>query len=104
MVKDASEESVFTTFIGIGLDFDTKLVEKLTKFKGCNYFAANTKKEFKKIMNIDFNYIVSPIVMDSDLIIESDCFEIDVAYGTPFKDETTKKLYQIRNTMCIGYR
>jgi Ca-activated chloride channel homolog len=101
VVKSASEEGIYVTFIGIGLDFDTDLVEKMTKFIGCNYYSVNSKKEFKKILNEDFNYTVSPIVVDSDITIESKRFEIEKAYGTPFSNEVKEKYIKL-GTQCAS--
>jgi Ca-activated chloride channel homolog len=101
VVKKASEEGIYVTFIGIGLDFDTDLVEKMTKFIGCNYYSVNSKKEFKKILNIDFNYTVSPIVVDSEITIESKRYEIESAFGTPFSDEVKKKYIKL-GTQCAS--
>lgn len=85
----------------MGLDFDTDLVEKLTKFTGCNYYSVDSKKEFKKIMSNDFNYTVSPMVLDSEIRIESECFQIESVYGTPHSSETNKDFIRL-GSMCAS--
>eukprot|EP01080_Neovahlkampfia_damariscottae_P006847 gene6847-11008_t len=94
--EDATVNKIYTTYIGIGLDFNTSLVESLTKVTGANYFSVHSKKEFQKILNEEFNYIVTNIALDCYLLIESEEYEIEEAFGTPFKDETTI------NTIKIG--
>jgi Ca-activated chloride channel homolog len=89
LTKSASMDKVFTTFIGIGLDFDANLVDELTKADGANYFSVHSKDDFMKVLKDDFNYIVTTIALNSYLLVESEHFEIDEAYGTPFKKETT---------------
>jgi Ca-activated chloride channel homolog len=94
--NQASIDKIYTTYIGVGLDFDTKLVEQLTKIPGSNYFSVHSQKDFQKILNNDFNYIVTNTVLESYLLIESEEYEIDKAYGTPFTEETTN------NTIKLG--
>jgi Ca-activated chloride channel homolog len=94
--NQASIDKIYTTYIGIGLDFDTKLVEQLTKIPGSNYFSVHSQKDFQKILNNDFNYIVTNTVLESYLLIESEEYEIDKAYGTPFSEDTTN------NTIKLG--
>ena len=40
----ASENNVYVSIMGIGLDFNTEITEAVTKNEGCNYFSA-TKNE-----------------------------------------------------------
>ena len=53
--------NIFTTFIGVGIDFDTDLIARLTKVRGSNYFSVHSDQEFVKTLEDDFNYIVTPI-------------------------------------------
>eukprot|EP01084_Bolivina_argentea_P101111 181340_1 len=42
---------IHTTFIGVGLDFNTKFVEDIIKVEGGNYYAVHSNKEFMKTMD-----------------------------------------------------
>eukprot|EP01080_Neovahlkampfia_damariscottae_P011420 gene11420-4587_t len=94
-IEQASILGIYSTFIGIGLDFNTDVVDEITKVKCANYFSVHSKKEFEKVLKIDFNYIVSPCVISSHLLLESNSFSIIDAFGTPFPKETTKKFIEL---------
>jgi len=48
MLKKNSENKIYTTFIGIGIDLNTELVEKITKNRGANYYSVHSASDFKK--------------------------------------------------------
>jgi Ca-activated chloride channel homolog len=77
-----SEAGIFTTFIGMGLNFDTTLVNKLISVKGANYLSISNQEEFRKIIVDDFNYIVTPMFFNVDVEVISDSFELVRSYGT----------------------
>ena len=95
LINDASEEGIYSTFIGIGLDFNTDVVDEITKAKGSNYLSVHSKKDFENFLKVDFNYLVSPCVTSSHILLKSNSFEIEDAYGTPFSSETTKNFIQL---------
>jgi Ca-activated chloride channel family protein len=82
MIKDASDENIYTTFIGVGLDFNTEVVKTITDVKGANYYAVKTEEDFKARMGDEFEYMVTPLVFDLDMSLESENFEIEKIYGT----------------------
>ena len=47
LINGASQDKIYTTVIGLGLDFNTDLVESITKVKGANYFSVHTPGEFR---------------------------------------------------------
>lgn len=97
-LKNNSEDSIYTTFIGIGVDFNTDLVESLTKIKGANYYSVHSEKEFNQRMDEEFEFMVTPLVFDLNLILETDGYEIEKVYGSPEADEATGKIIKI-NTL-----
>ena len=64
MLEDNADRGIYTTFIGIGVDFNTELVESITKIKGANYYSVHSAREFKKRMDDEFDYMVTPLVFD----------------------------------------
>lgn len=80
----AKKFSIFTSFIGIGVDFHSEMVSKLTKIRGANYFSADGEQSFEKLMLTDFNYMVTPICFNVEVFIESEAYEIQRTYGSPF--------------------
>jgi len=84
-------QNIFTTFIGVGVDFDTDLITKLTKVRGSNYFAVHTDEEFMKILERDFNYIVTPLAFEVYGKIASTKYEIERTHGSDFDFEGSEK-------------
>lgn len=65
---------------GIGLDFNTELVQHITtSIKGASYDAVMSAKSFQKKMNEDFDYYLSPLVFDVGFKIHTEGFIIDEA-------------------------
>lgn len=83
--------NIFTSFIGVGVDFDTDLITRLTKVRGSNYFAVHSDDEFKKTLENDFNYIVTPLCFDVYAKIQSKKFEIERTFGSDFDHEGDQK-------------
>ena len=63
-VKENAEKQIYTTFVGVGVDFNTAVIETLSDVKGANYYSVHNSEEFKKIMSEDFEYMVTPLVFD----------------------------------------
>lgn len=87
-VKENAENKIYTSFIGVGVDFNTEVIETLSNVKGANYYSVNSSKQFKKILGEDFEYMVTPLVFDLNLNFKSDSYEIAEIYGTDNKDKT----------------
>jgi Ca-activated chloride channel family protein len=98
IAKEASAKHIYTTFIGIGVDFNNDLVEAVTKTKGANYYAIHSAKAFKKRLDEEFDYMVTPLVFDLKLSLQSKGFEIDAVYGSPDANVTTGELMYV-NTL-----
>jgi len=98
MIKDASKRGIYTTVIGVGVDFNTDLVESITKTKGANYLSIHSSKEFKKRVDNEFDYLVTPLVFDLKLELISDDFEIKKVYGSATNQNNNKTLLSI-NTL-----
>lgn len=82
MVKENSENGIYTTFLGIGVDFNTELIEEITDVKGANYYSVNDEKEFNAKMDEEFEYMVTPLVFDLKLNLESEGYTIEKVYGS----------------------
>ena len=76
MVASSADARIFTTFIGIGVDFNTSLIELLTKTKGANYYSVHGSKEFKQRMDDEFDFMVTPLVFDLRLSLQSQNFAV----------------------------
>ena len=81
-IKDNADEGINTTFIGVGVDFNTNLIEALSDVKGANYYSVHTVDEFEERMGEQFDFMVTPLVFDLELNLESDDYEIAAVYGS----------------------
>lgn len=81
-VKNNSNDGIYTTFIGVGVDFNTELTEAISDVRGANYYSVHNSKEFKERMGEQFEYMVTPLVFDLELNLNSEDFEILYVYGS----------------------
>lgn len=93
-----AEDRIYSTFIGIGVDFNTDLVESLTKVRGANYYSVHNNDDFKYRMAEGFEYMVTPLVFDLKLELKSDNYEIEKVYGSPEADQATGEIMKV-NTL-----
>jgi Ca-activated chloride channel family protein len=98
MVKVNSDAKLYTTFIGIGVDFNTMLIEEITKIRGANYYSVHFSTEFKKRMDDEFEYMVTPLVFNVLLKLDARGYKIEKVYGSPEADEATGELMKV-NTL-----
>ena len=100
LTKKNSESKIYTTFIGIGIDFNTNLIESITKIRGCNYYSVHSYKEFMTRMDTQFEFMVTPLVFNLNLRLKSDNnkYIIDKIYGSPEADQSTGEIMKI-NTL-----
>ena len=88
MVKENADNGIYTTFLGIGVDFNTELTEEILDVKGANYYSVNDEKEFNSKMDEEFEYMVTPLVFDLKLELESADFEIAEVFGSDTKNQS----------------
>ena len=91
-----AEKGIHTTFIGIGVDFNTELVEALTKeLRGANYFAVHSSSDFKKRLDVEFEYLIAPLLYDLTLTINGGDYEIRKVYGSPEANKATGDVLKV---------
>lgn len=98
MLEDNADRGIYTTFIGLGVDFNSELVESITKIKGANYYSVHSASEFKERMDDEFDYMVTPLVFDLRLRLDAPGYEIENVYGSPEADQATGDLMKV-NTL-----
>src|SRR3989338_6924606 len=98
LTKKNSDNKIYTTFIGVGVDFNTELIEYITKIRGANYYSVHSGKEFKQRMDDEFEYMVTPLVFNLLLKLDSPGFEIEKVYGSPEANEATGEIMKV-NTL-----
>ena len=97
-IKKNAENKISTTFIGVGIDFNTELIEELSKVRGANYYSVHNSKTFKDRMSKEFEYMVTPLVYDLSMKLESKNYSIEKVYGTNEADKATGEIMYV-NTL-----
>lgn len=95
--KNAADK-IYSTFIGVGVDFNTDLIESITKIRGANYYSVHSEEEFSTRVDEQFDYMVTPLVFNLNLAVESTGFQIEKVYGSPEADESTGEIMRV-NTL-----
>ncbi len=80
------------------MDFNSQLIEEITKIKGANYYSVHSPGEFKERVDEQFEFMVTPLVFNLNLSFESECWRIEKVFGSPEADESTGCLMRI-NTL-----
>ena len=98
LTKSAASKGVHTTFIGVGVDFNPDLVKYVSRVRGANYYSVHSSKDFAKRLDKEFLYMVTPLVYDLRLDLDSKGFQIDAIYGSPEANRSTGELMHV-NTL-----
>jgi Ca-activated chloride channel family protein len=93
-----ADHKIFSTFIGIGVDFNSGLVDSITKIRGANYYSVHSSKEFKKRMDDEFEYMVTPLVFNLQLKLDAPGYKLLKVYGSPEADLATGEIMKV-NTL-----
>jgi Ca-activated chloride channel homolog len=96
--KTNADRGINTTFIGMGVDFNTELVETIAKIRGANYYSVHSAAQFKKRMDDEFDYMVTPLVFNLTLSLQAKGFSIEKVYGSPEANEATGEIMRV-NTL-----
>jgi hypothetical protein len=97
LLKEASEEGIYTSIIGIGMDFNSSYAEVASKIRGANYFSAMKNEHFEEIIIQNFNFNFFPTSFDVLIEFKSGDFLLQRCIGTGFKEiktEEEKKAWQ----------
>ncbi len=98
MVRKNADDHIYTTFIGIGVDFNSQLINEITKVKGANYYSVHSPREFNERVSEEFEYMVTPLIFNVRLNFESHGWRIEKVFGSPEADQSTGELMKI-NTL-----
>ena len=86
----------YATLIGIGVDFNTELVEQILKTRGANYYAVHSPSQFVDRMDEGFDFMVTPLVFDLNLTLTGGDVTIAEVYGSPEADEATGEVMKVK--------
>ena len=79
----------------VGVDFNTDLIESISKNKGANYYSVHSPTQFIDRMDEGFDYMVTPLVFDLKLRLDGDGWSIRKVYGSPEANEATGELMNV---------
>jgi len=96
LTERAADRGVHTTLIGIGVDFNSKLTEAITKIRGANYYSVHSSRQFKDRMDNEFEHMVTPMVYDLRMELESEGYVIEKVYGSPEANSATGRIMEVK--------
>jgi Ca-activated chloride channel family protein len=82
----------YTTFVGVGVDFNSEVVDRITEVEGANYYPVHSSEQFERKLDDEFRYMVTPLVFDLSLALSSSGFDIRKVYGTTAAADATSEL------------
>jgi len=79
----ATQTSTFVTFVGLGVDFNSQVVERIGKIKGCSYLSVKNSRDFKKMMDEEFQFFVTLAAQDVKVTVDTDGWQVEEVFGSP---------------------
>jgi len=92
IAEENAERNVYTTFVGMGVDFNTELVDALTAVRGANYYSVHSADQFEERLDEEFEFMVTPLVFDLSLELDADGYAVEEVYGTSAAEDATDSL------------
>ncbi|KAI6647128.1 Von Willebrand factor type A domain containing protein [Oopsacas minuta] len=92
-IESNSKINIFTTVVGIGMDFNVTLVQKISSTPGANYISASSGNEFVEVVGKEFNYNVTITAFNIkvELPKAQNTLEFMNGYGSPEVSDLKKK-------------
>jgi Ca-activated chloride channel family protein len=98
-LRSDADRGIHTTFVGVGMDFNSRLVETINDVEGANHYSVKSPHEFDRRMAQGFDYMVTPLVTDLSLSVESSGYDVEHAYGVPSANDAepaTRELIHVK--------
>jgi len=97
-LADHAENTIHTSFVGVGVDFNPELVDRITAVEGANYRAVHSADEFESYLGEEFEYMVTPLVYDLTVELDAEGYDVATVYGSSAAEESTDTLIEV-NTL-----
>jgi Ca-activated chloride channel family protein len=78
-----ADRGIYATFVGVGVDFNTRLAETIGGVRGANYVSVDSAERFRERMGAEFDYLVTPLAFDLRLSVAGDGWRVADVYGVP---------------------
>lgn len=95
-LQEHANDEVYTSFVGVGVDFNSRLTETLATIKGANYYSVHSPAQFESRMDEGFSYMVTPLAYNLSLSVQSEGYEIEGVYGSPQADRASGTLMEVK--------
>ena len=96
IARRMAEHKIYTTFIGMGLDFNSQLIKSISQVRGSNYYSVHSPADFKKRLADEFECMVNPMVFDLTLTLKAPGYRIKRVIGSPEADMATGRIMQVK--------
>ncbi|MFW5903721.1 MAG: vWA domain-containing protein [Halolamina sp.] len=97
-LEDYAEDSIHSTFVGVGVDFNTEIVDGITSVRGANYYSVHSADQFEQRVADEFEYMVTPLVYDLELELDAPEASVAKVYGSTAAEDATGDLVKV-NTL-----
>jgi len=95
-LQEHANDDVYTSFVGVGVDFNSRLTETLATIKGANYYSVHSPAQFESRMDEGFSYMVTPLAYNLSLSVQSEGYEIEGVYGSPQAARANGTLMEVK--------
>jgi Ca-activated chloride channel family protein len=93
-----ADDTLHTSFVGVGVDFNPRLVDQITSVEGANYRTVNSADQFEQYLVEEFEYMVTPLVYDLSVELDAEGYEVEKVYGSTAAEDATEALVEV-NTL-----
>ena len=90
-----AQAGIHSTFVGVGVDFNSRLVEAISSQEGGNYYAVHSAESFRERMTDGFEFMVSPLAYDLTVSVRSTAYDIEAVYGSPEAEASTGRVMHV---------
>jgi len=94
-MRSYANRGIHTTFVGVGVDFNSRLTETVSTVRGANYYSVDSPAQFDERMDEGFAYMVTPLVYNLSLEVAGDGYRIENVYGSPRADAASAELMEV---------
>jgi Ca-activated chloride channel family protein len=96
ITRRLAKSGIFISFIGMGVDFNSQLINSITRVKGANYYSVHCPDDFRKRLDDEFEYMVTPMIFNLSLTFRSKGYRIKRVIGSPEADMATGRIMQVK--------
>jgi Ca-activated chloride channel family protein len=84
LTQSYADRGIGLSAFGVGVDFGQELVYHISKLRGGNFFFLETPEKIAKVFDSEFDYLVTPLVYDLKVRIETPRgLKLKAVYGLP---------------------